>query len=329
MSATAHVIAGDIGGTKTDLAIFAIDAGGPQLVRERIYSSRDATGLEQLVVDFLGKGPERPRAGAFGIAGPVFEDVVVTTNLPWRVEAAQLSRVVGCSRIKLLNDLESTAYGALHLRPEQLHVLNPGVARAGHRAVIAAGTGLGQAFLFWDGGRYLPAATEGGHTDFGPRSEQEARLLAYLTAKFVRVSYERIVSGPGLLNIFEFLADVEKRPVEPGLRQRFASEDPGAVIGRSAVEKTSPICSEAIELFLSIYGAQAGNLALTVMAFGGVYVGGNIINKLLPLVGDNFVSAFAAKGRYQGYMREVPVKVMLEPRASLLGAAWAAAELAR
>jgi len=229
-----------------------------------------------------------------------------------------------------LNDLEATAYGALVLPEDKRQTLNVGVARTGNRAVIAAGTGLGQALLFWDGTRHVPVATEGGHADFAPRDEVEHDLLRWLERKYDgHVSYERTVSGHGLVNIFTFLDEHCRMPVSPETRRRLASEDPAAVIGELGVTGACATAVAAVERFVAIYGAQAGNLALTVMATGGVYVGGGIVNKLLPVMTNGaFVKAFVAKGRYEKLMREIPVWIIRDPDAGLHGAASVAAMLA-
>ncbi|MFI5311924.1 MAG: glucokinase [Gemmatimonadales bacterium] len=325
----AYILGGDIGGTKTALAIHAVDAAGAStLVRERAFASRDYGGLEQVIAAFLAERDERIAAAAFGIAGPIVDDAVITTNLPWRIERRRLSAGLAGAPVRLMNDLESTAYGALFLAPDELHTLSPGVARPGHRAVIAAGTGLGQGLLYREGARYAPVATEGGHADLAPRTVTEDALLHFLRARFGRVSYERVVSGPGLRNVFDFLTEALARPVGAEIRARMTREDPSAVIGAAAVAGTCTTCREAVDLFLAVYGAQAGNLALTVMATGGVYVGGGIVPKLLPLVpASEFMPAFVAKGRYEPLMREIPVWVILNPRTALIGATQAARAL--
>jgi glucokinase len=229
-----------------------------------------------------------------------------------------------------MNDLEATAYGALHTNPNEMQTLNEGISRPGNCAVIAAGTGLGQAFLFWDGTRYIAAATEGGHVDFAPRNALEDSLLGYMRKQYPTVSYERIVSGPGLVQICRFLVDEHQRPLSSSVRQQLQTEDPAAVIGQAGVMRTGTTCEEAIEIFLGIYGAQAGNLALTVMGLGGVYIGGGIITKLLPKVGQGaFLQAFQNKGRFSALMKEIPVRIFLNPKTSQIGAAQAAAELVR
>lgn len=327
-----YILAGDIGGTKTTLAIYSIEAGEkPQqmfVVREASFPSTHYSGLEAVIKEFLQSGQEQVAASAFGIAGPVLDGEVITTNLPWRVTTVGVAQAVGCDQVRLMNDLEATAYGALFLPPDNIHTLNVGTPRRGNCAVIAAGTGLGQAFLFWDGKRHRPVATEGGHADFAPRDEQETGLLHFLTKRYARVSYERLLSGPGLVNIFHFLDQALHKPVAPSVRERMRTEDHAAVVGEAGTTGLCATCEEAVDIFLSLYGAQAGNLALTVMGIGGVYVGGGIITKLLPrLTTSSFLRSFLAKGRYAQLMAEIPVYIILDPRTSQLGAAQAAREL--
>jgi glucokinase len=235
-----------------------------------------------------------------------------------------------------MNDLATTGYGARFLPADQIHVLNEGKRQDGHIAVIAAGTGLGQAMLFWDGSRHQPSSTEGGHVDFAPRDEIEIELLRFLMQRFARVTYERVLSGPGIVNIFRFLDEGLRKPVAAEVRERMKSEDPGAVISRAATEGTCGTCMIALDMFIRIYGAQAGNLALTLMATGGVYVGGGIITKILPRVAApadgggedcSFMAAFKSKQPFANLMSDIPVHIILNPKASLIGAAHAAAEL--
>lgn len=325
------MLAGDIGGTNSRLALYSSGAGGAlTAVRHETFPSRDHGGLEEVVARFLGPDAGPIAAAAFGIAGPVVDDAVATTNLPWHIRGASLRERLGTPHVRLLNDLEAIAYGALVVPADALLTLNEGVPRAGNRAVIAAGTGLGQAFLFWDGTRHLPVATEGGHVDFAPRDEVEHDLLRWLERKYDgHVSYERTVSGHGLVNVFEFLDERCGIPVAEETRRRFASEDRAAVIGAQAIAGACPASVAAVERFVGIYGAQAGNLALTVMATGGVYVAGGIVTKLLPaMTSGGFVRAFIAKGRYERLLREVPVWIIRDPDAGLLGAAHVAATLA-
>ena len=324
------VLAGDVGGTKTDLAVYQVE-GAETVTRQRegSFRSQDFAGLEELVRAFLDDHGEGIDAAAFGVAGPVLEGKVTVTNLPWRVEAASLAAAIGCPDVQLMNDLESTAYGALFLDSEHLLTLNEGSARRTHRCVIAAGTGLGQAILFWDGARYHPAATEGGHVDFAPRNEREMGLLRFLLKKHERVSYERVLSGPGLLNIFDYLRREVGTPVHPAVLERMEAEDPSAVVGEVGVSGACATCREAVDLFASLYGAQAANLALSSMALGGVYIGGGIVTKLLPRIqAGGFMESFTSVGRFGSLMAETPVQVILDPKTSLLGAAEVALDFA-
>jgi glucokinase len=327
---TIYVLAGDIGGTKTNLALYAVEE--PQrvvLVREASFPSADYDGLEGVIDDFRQAGQESIAAGAFGIAGPVLDGKVVATNLPWEVETPNLRKILDGGQVRLMNDLETTAYGALFLADEEIHILNAGNPRCGNCAVIAAGTGLGQAFLFWDGQRYIPTATEGGHVDFSPRDEKEVELLHFLKKQYNgRVSYERVLSGPGLVGIFQFLDQGLNRSTRAEIRARMQAEDPAAVIGEAGVSGTCGVCTEAVDMFVSLYGAQAGNLALTVMSVGGVYIGGGIVTKMLSkMTSGLFMDAFVDKGRFAQLLRDMPVRIILNPKAAQVGAAHAAREL--
>lgn len=332
---SSYIVAGDIGGTKTNLALYhatgqAAEEQGRAMspVREASFPSSRYPGLEEVLDAFLGQEPVC--AAAFGIAGPVLDGKVTATNLAWQVEASRLAAHLGGARVRLMNDLEATAYGALSLAPAELQSLNPGRGRPGHRAVIAAGTGLGQAFLFWDGQRYRAVATEGGHVDFAPRNALEDRLFGSLRRRYARVSYERLLSGPGLVHLYRFLVEEEGRALAAGVAERMQTEEPAAVVGQAGVSGACPACAAAVDIFLSIYGAQAGNLALTVMSLGGVYVGGGIITRLLPRVGHGaFMRAFVDKGRFAPLMDEIPVWIVLNPKASQIGAAQAALQLIR
>ncbi len=341
---TTHVLAGDIGGTKTNLALYAL-AGREalSLVREASFPSIQYAGLEEVLADFFaGEVSPEPRlrssgpdttiaAGAFGIAGPVLDGRVEATNLPWKVEAPDIRRAIGGGPVQLMNDLEATAYGALFLPADEILTLNAGTPRQGNCAVIAAGTGLGQAFLFWDGQGYRPVATEGGHVDFSPRNDKEVALLHFLRKQHKgRVSAERVLSGPGLVSIFHFLCQVFHRPVAEALRARLQTEDAAAVIGQAGVTGSCQTCAEAVDMFVSLYGAQAGNLALTVMSVGGVYIGGGIVTKLLPIMNaGGFMQSFTDKGRFGQLLRDMPVRVILNPKAAQVGAAHTAIRVLR
>ena len=322
-----HILAGDIGGTKTHLALYRLAGPARTLRREATFASRDHARFDDLVAAFLGG--ESLDAAAFGIAGPVVDGEVRTTNLPWHIAARELAVRLDCPRVALLNDLGATALGALHLPPEQLRPLQAGVARPGHIAVIAAGTGLGQAYLHWDGQRHLPAATEGGHTDFAPANERDVELWRWARTQYGHVSWERLVSGPGLHALFRFIDEVERVPVDRNVRAGLlAGEDPGRTIGEAGLAGSCPASRHALDWFVRLYGAQAGNLALTVMALGGVMVGGGIVVRLLPAIDSAaFRAAFCAKGRYQKLLEDVPIHAILEPKTALFGAVEAAIRL--
>jgi glucokinase len=252
----------------------------------------------------------------------VIEGKSKATNLPWELDERRLATTLRIPQVKLLNDLEAAAYGMLHLDPTDLCVLQSGPPRKGNIAVIAAGTGLGEAILYWDGARYHPIATEGGHTDFGPRSDREVELLRYLQRECGHVSYERVLSGPGLFNIYRFLRDSGVAPEPEWLQKRIAEGDPGVVISEIGLVGGDPLCTQALDLFCALYGAEAGNLALKAFAVGGVYIGGGIAPKILPKLQDGtFTSAFADKGRFGELLQSIEVKVALNLRTPLIGAA--------
>jgi glucokinase len=319
------ILAGDVGGTKTVLALFDEAGGQLRRVREETMASAAAPSLEVLAGRFLdGAGRPACRAACFGVAGAVVEGRVKTTNLPWQLDERSLAGALGIPRVRLLNDLEAAAYGVLTLSAEALETLQAGAPPAGpaSMALIAAGTGLGVALLPWDGTRYDVVASEGGHVDFAPRTGLEADLWAHLRERFGHVSYERILSGPGLVNVYRFLRETRKVAEPAWLAGALAAGDPAAAISAAALAGTDPVCVEALALFVAAYGAAAGNLALTAMAVGGVFVGGGIAPKILPVLrAGRFLEAFVDKGRMAPLVRAVPVRVVLEPRASLIGAA--------
>lgn len=262
------------------------------------------------------------RVACFGVAGPVIQEKSTVTNLPWELDESKLGEALQVPRVKLLNDLEATAYGVLHLEPADFSVLQPGVKRKGNIAVIAAGTGLGEAILYWDGERHHPLSSEGGHADFAPRTDHEIELLTYLRREFGHVSYERLLSGPGLFNIYRFLRDSGFAPEPDWLRSRLMQGDPADVISQIGLAREHVLCARALDLFASVYGAEAGNLALKAFAVGGVYVGGGIAPKILPKLQDGtFLHAFCDKGRFAELMQTIEITVSLNPRAPLIGAA--------
>jgi glucokinase len=270
-------------------------------------------------------------AACFGVAGPVIQNHSRTTNLPWVVDGAALAKRFDIPAVQLLNDLEAMAYGIPLLRPSETVTLNAGTPPLHKQAIalIAAGTGLGESIMFWDGTRYKPIPSEGGHTDFAPNSDHEIDLLRYVRSQYLHVSYERVLSGPGLLAIYEFIRDAKKN--EPTwLAEKIRAGDPAAEIAEAGLKGQAEIATQALDLFASIYGAEAGNLALKGMTINGVYVGGGIAPKLLAKLKDGtFMKAFINKGRYKRLMSTIPVYVVMNQRTALLGAASAAVRLAQ
>jgi glucokinase len=323
------ILAGDVGGTKTALAVLEESSAARRIVREATLPSREIESFADTVATFVSSAPAiRVRAACFGVAGPVVDGRVVTTNLPWELEESRLARVLGCP-VRLLNDLEAAATGVLDLHEEDFLMLQTGQLRPGrHMAMIAAGTGLGEALMIWDGRRYHVVASEGGHVDFAPRDDVEVDLLRFLRAEFGHVSYERVLSGPGLHHIYRFLQMRAGHAAPDWLRHRLGSEDPSAVISQVALAGDDPVCMEALDLFVSIYGAEAGNLALKAVAMGGIVVGGGIAPRIRArLTEGRFVKAFLSKGRFEELLATVPIKVALDARAPLWGAARVAAEM--
>lgn len=316
------ILCGDIGGTKTRLAITSVDGVRVRVERELEFPSRSFASFEALLTGFL-KDSETPEHAAFGIAGPVLGKSVRTTNLPWFIDADVLQQRFGFKRCILLNDLEAMAYGLPALGPDDLLTLQQGEPGAhGNAAVIAAGTGLGEAGLFWDGKRHHPYATEGGHSSFSPQDEVEMELLRYLQRRYAHVSWERVVSGMGLLDLHDFLRVHRKAPLPAWLTEEMRAGDAAAAISRAALAGSDDICVETLERFVRLYGAEAGNLALKTMSRGGVFVGGGIAPKILPLLQrDAFLHAFLHKGRMRHVLEAMPVRVILSERAALYGPA--------
>ena len=260
---------------------------------------------------------------AFGVAGPVRQGRCEATNLPWVIDSRELARQLALPRVGLINDWEAGAYGIAPWKDQDFEVLNPGVPDArGNRAVIAAGTGLGEVGLFWDGREYRPFASEGGHADFAPRNHLEMGLLDYLLKRHPRVSAERVICGQGLFTIYQFLKDRGHGEEPNWLADQMRQQDPPAVITENALAGKSPLCTQALDLFVSLYGAEAGNMALKVMATGGVYLGGGIAPKIIARLKEPvFMNAFTAKGRMKPLLQNIPVRVILNPKVALLGAA--------
>ncbi|MGC2165877.1 MAG: glucokinase [Gallionella sp.] len=341
-----YILTGDIGGTKTRLAVVTVSGTTINIVYEVSYASREYATFEELVADFLSrtksyaKERQAPHAdkdhrlqvehAALGIAGPVLGGLVLTTNLPWRIDADALVSRFGFNRCSLLNDLEATAYGLPALDDADLHTLQTGDTNAlGNGAIIAAGTGLGEAGLFWNGAAYQPFATEGGHTSFSPGSELDIAFLSHLKLQRKHVSWERVVSGMGLLSMHEFLCLHRQTPPPQWLLEEQKNGDAAAAISKAALAESDDICVETMKWFVHLYGAEAGNLALKVMSRGGIYLGGGIAPKILPLLmTGNFVESFLNKGRMRKLLEAVPIKVILNDRAALYGPALFAAQSA-
>jgi glucokinase len=320
------ILSGDIGGTHCRLALFEKSLS---LGVEKVYPSHDFPGLGAVLQRFLSETHAKVDRACFGVAGPVRDGHCRTTNLPWELDESELARELGVRRAKLLNDLEACAYGIPALAPADQVILNQGVepAGGGNRALVAAGTGLGEAGLFWDGRTHRPFATEGGHSSFAPRNEREMKLLGHLLTQFDTVSWERLVSGPGLHHIYRFLRDADGGEEPEWLEKELREGDPPAVITRTALSDTSPLCSEAVDLFVSLYGAEAGNFALKVMATGGVYIAGGVAPKLLPrMTGPAFLEAFLDKGRMRPLLEAMPVRLIVGDGIALKGAARYAAD---
>lgn len=322
------VLAGDVGGTKTRIALFEAGPGRPRVVEERSFASDDFDGLEAIVLEFADGRELGCGAACFGIAGPVTGRRVRTTNLPWVVDAGELERAAGIPTVLLVNDLEATARGVLNVEEGCARILNHGSTDArGNGAVIAAGTGLGEAGLYWDGRELRPFGCEGGHASFSPTDEVSDRLLRFLRRTHATVSWERVVSGPGLADIYRFLLVEAGRQPPPWFVEAERSGDPAAAAAEAGLAGECEVCAAALELFARLYGEEAGNLALKLMATGGVWVGGGIAPKILPaLEGGAFMAGFLAKGRMRPLLESMPVRVMLDDRSALLGAALRAAD---
>ncbi|HEV2575941.1 MAG TPA: glucokinase [Acidobacteriaceae bacterium] len=327
------ILAGDVGGTKVHLALYNFVAGKLSPVRDEKFPAAEFACLDDVVKTFLspeksGRPDVRDQiiASCFGCPGPVRDGRLKLTNLPWTLDARDLQRSLGIQHIFLINDLEANGYGITEVAHDKIFTLHAGDASSvGHRGLIAAGTGLGECLLIWDPilRRHLPIPSEGGHGDFAARNETEISLLNYLRRKLNgRVSTERVVSGIGMQNVYEFLRDDQKMDEPAWLRDRMSNEDPNAVIGSCADDGSSEICVRTIELVASAYGAEAGNLALKLLALGGIYLGGGIAPKILKFLSNGgFMHAFLDKGRMSPLLDTIPVRVILDDTCALLGAA--------
>jgi glucokinase len=319
------LIAGDIGGTKTDLAIYSCESGPHRPLAETEVHSADYPSLQALVGDFLSHVKMAVEVASFDVAGPVINGRVKTTNLPWVMDEATLLADLHLKAAHLMNDLEAVARAVPALRAEDIITINKGQPVAnGPIAIIAPGTGLGESFLTWDGSQYLAHGSEGGHSDFAPTDERQIRLLHYLLPRFGHVGVERVCSGIGVPNIYEFLRDEEKIPERPEVAQAIASaKDHTKAIVEAALDPEHPseLCRATVELLVSILAGEAGNLALKVLATGGVYLAGGIALHLVKLLQEpRFVQTFTSKGRFKDLMERMPVHI-ITTRAALVGAA--------
>ncbi len=318
------ILAGDIGGTNSRLALYSPD--GRRVVRSEVFPSRSHASVESVILAFVGKRPPKITAACLGIAGPVIGQRCVATNLPWLVDARSVARKFKIKRVSLINDLVALAFGAITAKKSDLHMLSgdPPKKRGASVAILAAGTGLGEAALLWDGLRFVPAATEGGHGDFAPRTEIETDLLHYLRGLHGRVSYERVLSGPGIGNIYAFFREAKKMKESPRVEARLRqAADRNAEIVAAAMAGESEVARKTVDLFVRIYGAEAGNLALRTLATGGIFVAGGIAMSLLPLLeSGEFLKAFGAKGRMADLVRRIPVAVVKRSDIGLAGSAY-------
>ncbi len=321
------LLAGDIGGTKTILALYAMDSGALDPLEEASYISSEYGSLEEMVAEFIGSVDHSINRACIGIAGPVSGGRVTTTNLPWDVTESGLSLTLNIPEVKLLNDLKAIAYAIPHLKSSDLYTLNIGEGKDRESlAVIAPGTGLGEAFLTWSNNRYHAHPSEGGHSNFAPATPEERELLGYLQGRSDHVSVESVCSGLGIPNIYSFFKDTGSFEESDRLKEPLANvTDPTPVIINAATDKDRQclLCKATLEMFVSILGSEAGNLALKVMATGGVFIGGGIPPRIVPaLESGSFMKAFTGKGRMQAIMKKIPIHVIMNPRAALTGAAY-------
>lgn len=317
------VLAGDVGGTKTLLAILAREEMGWKVVRTSRFRSHDHPDLSAPAREFLSGEDPLPERACFGVAGPVEDNRVEATNIPWVIDGEKLQRDLGISSVRVVNDFVSAAVGTQFLGPSDLETLSPAKPKPGGiRAVIGAGTGLGEAILVWRGNRYEAIPTEGGHAAFAPTDDLQMDLLRGLREQLGRVSVERLLSGSGLVRIYEFLRAREAVPESKETRERMASGDPAAGISEAAAERSDPLALRTLSLFAKIYGAEAGDMALRTLARGGVFIAGGIAPKILSSLKDGtFMTAFWDKGRFSDLLRSIPVHVVMNPHTPLFGAA--------
>ncbi len=317
------VLAGDIGGTKTSLAIFEVDGTRLEQLTLETYPSGQYGSLDEIVRLFVETQDHACDWASFGIAGPVRNGQAKTTNLPWHIDAKKLADEVGFRKVWLMNDLEANAWGISALEEKDFFVLNDGKPDpTGNASIISAGTGLGEAGLSWNGKYLRPFASEGGHSDFSPKSDLEIDLLQYLKRNLSHVSWEQVLSGMGLVNVYNFLCDHKAEETPEWLAEEMKTMDHAAAISMAANDSRCPLCSDALDMFIQLYGAEAGNHALKIMATAGVYIGGGIAPKNLDhFRNSNFMDSFSSKGRMEQMMLDMPVKIILNERTALYGPA--------
>jgi glucokinase len=318
------ILAGDIGATRTRLAAFETEGNRLKCVVEKTYMSQQHEGLSPILADFIRTEGIPVHSACVGVAGPVRGGRSKISNLPWIIDSRELAKQLKLNSVGLLNDLEAYAYGIDALESKDFVSLSEGAEDAeGNRAVISARTGLGMAGLYWDGFRHHPFACEGGHADFAPRNDLEMELLKYLQKKYGRISCERILSGPGIKNIYEFLRDTHTAEEPEWLREQMdAAGDGPALISKLALEGKAAICDQALSIFVSVFGAETGNCALKFMSTGGIFVGGIIAAKIAPKMKDpGFMQAFLDKGRMEVLLKDMPVKIVLNDDCGMIGAA--------
>jgi len=320
----AMILAGEIGATHTRLAAFEKEGSRLQLVVEKTYMSQEHSSLSEIIAAFIKAEGIAVHRACFGVAGPVRRGRSKISNLPWVIDSRDLAKQLQLDSVGMINDLEAYAYGIDGLDSKDFVTLNEGSEDAeGNRAVISARTGLGVAGLYWDGFRHHPFACEGGHSDFAPRNTLEMELLAYLQKKYGRISCERLLSGPGIKNIYDFLRDTQKADEPQWLKDQIAAApDPPALISQLALEGKAAICDQTLSIFVSIYGAETGNCALNFMSTGGIFIGGSVAAKIVPKMKDPiFMQSFLDKGRMVPLLKEIPVTIVLNDDSGLIGAA--------
>ena len=317
------VLAGDVGGTNARLALVEVEGNRATILDRKDFPSARYAGLAPIVLEYLATLNEQPENACFGVPCPIDEGSCTLANLNWVLDLAEFQRETRLPRALLINDFAALGHAISFLQPDDLVAISAGTARPmAAMGIIGAGTGLGQGALIWDGTRYRVVASEGGHVDFAPRTEEEIALLRFLLQRYPRVSWERVLSGKGLVNIYEFLIATGYGPELPEVKRQMATRDPAAVISSHGLGFTDPVCRHALDIFVSVYGAQAGNVALVYRARGGVYLAGGIAPRIVPRLLDGaFLTAFRAKGRLTALLERIPVSVILDDRAALWGAA--------